>query len=133
MSEWLLPYQIVVGALGATAALLLVQILVVDVAGIRARHTPGTPVAPDHGLFLFRAVRAHANTNESIAAFVLLALFGILRGADAVWLGVLAWIYVGGRAAHMLCYYADLRLLRSAAFAVALLALLAMLAVGLFG
>ncbi|WP_370306316.1 MAPEG family protein [Sinimarinibacterium flocculans] len=133
MPEFLLPYGAVVAAFGATGVLILVQMLVADVAGIRARHVPGAPVPTDHGLFLFRAVRAHANTNESVAAFVLLSLFGIFNGADAQWLGILAWTYVGGRVAHMLCYYADQRLLRSLAFAIALLALLAMAAVGALG
>lgn len=132
MTELLLPYHHVITAIGATGVLLLVQILVVDFAGIRARHVPGTPVAADHGVFLFRAVRAHANTNESIAAFVLLALFGMLGGAQPQWLGILAWAYVGGRVAHMLCYYANLRLLRSIAFGISLLALLGMAGVGIF-
>jgi uncharacterized MAPEG superfamily protein len=132
VSELLLPYAGVVGAFGATGVLLLVQILVADFAGIRARHVPGTPVPADHGRFLFRAVRAHANTNESVAAFVLLALYGMFGGASAAWLNGLAWAYVGARAAHMLCYYADLRLLRSIAFGIGLAALLALAAAGLF-
>ena len=131
MPELLLPYTGVVAALGATGALILLQMLVADFAGIRARHVPGTPVPSDHGLFLFRAVRAHANTNESVAAFVLLALYGIFSAANAQWLNVLAWTYVGARIAHMLSYYADLRLLRSIVFGIGLLALLAMAVVGL--
>ena len=132
MPELLLPYASVVGAFGATGVLLLLQMLVADLAGIRARHVPGTPVPADHGRFLFRATRAHANTNESVTAFVLLALFGMFGGAHPQWLGALAWIYVGGRVGHMICYYADLRLLRSIAFAAAFLALLAMAAVSVF-
>jgi uncharacterized MAPEG superfamily protein len=131
VAEFLLPYAGVVAAFGATGALMLLQILVVDFAGIRAKHVPGTPVPADHSLFLFRAVRAHANTNEGVAAFVLLALFGIFSAANAQWLNGLAWTYVGARIAHMLCYYADQRLLRSIAFGIALLALLAMAVVGL--
>ncbi len=132
MTDLLLPYHSVISAIGATGVLLLVQILVADFAGIRARHVPGTPVTADHSVFLFRAVRAHANTNESIAAFVLLALFGMLGGAKPQWLGALSWIFVGGRIGHMLCYYADLRLLRSIAFGIGLLALCGMAAIGLF-
>jgi uncharacterized MAPEG superfamily protein len=130
--EFLLPYTGVIGAFGATGVLILLQMLVADFAGIRTRHVPGTPVPADHSLFLFRAVRAHANTNESVAAFVLLALFGIFSAANAQWLNVLAWTYVGARIAHMLCYYADQRLLRSIAFGIGLLALLAMAAIGVF-
>ncbi len=131
MSEWLSLYEATVFALGATAGLLLIQILVADVAGIRARHEPGTPIAADHGSFLFRASRAHANTNESVAVFALLAVFGIFAGATATWLNALAWGYVAGRAGHMLCYYLDQRLARSAFFVVSLLALVGMLIVGI--
>ena len=131
MPEWIAPYAATVYAIGATGGLLLIQILVADFAGIRARHEPGTPIAADHGDFLFRASRAHANTNESIAVFLLLALFGIFAAAPTSWLGALAWGYVAGRAGHMLCYYLDLRLARSLSFGVSLLALLGMLGVGI--
>lgn len=130
MQDWLLPYGTTIAALGAMGGLLLVQLIVLDVAGIRAGHMPGSAVTGGHDDFLFRATRAHANTNESIAAFVLLALFGIFRHAAPGWLNACAVAYVVGRAAHMLCYYADLRLLRSGAFAVAFLALAAMSVVG---
>lgn len=132
MQEWLNPYLLTLWAVGATAGLLLLQMLVLDYAGIKAKHLPGAPVPADHGNFLFRATRAHANTNESIAAFILLVLFGILTAASARWLGVFAWVYVGGRIGHMLCYYADLRLPRSISFGVALVGLLGMLTVGVF-
>jgi uncharacterized MAPEG superfamily protein len=131
MQAWLLPYAPTVLAMGVNAALFLVQILVVDFAGIKARHVPGTPVPADHGSFLFRAVRAHANTNESLAGFVLLALFGMLSGAPALAFNLVAWTYVLGRAGHMACYYADLRTARSMFFGVGLAALLVMLALGL--
>ena len=111
----------------ATATLFLVQLLVLDLAGIKARHVPGTPVQADHASFLFRATRAHANTNESVAAFVLLAVVGIFVGASPSWINASAWLYVAGRAGHMLCYYADLRLARSVAFAVSLVALISLL------
>ena len=116
-------YLPLVLAMGATAFLLLVQMLVVDVAGIRAKHLPGTPVPSDHNLFLFRATRAHANTNETIAAFILLALFGLASAANTSWLNGAAWCYVAARAGHMICYYLDLRAARSLSFAIGLVAL----------
>lgn len=131
MHELLYPYSATVLAMGVTAGLMLIQMLVADTAAIRAGHVPGAPVPTDHGNFLFRATRAHANTNESVAAFALLALFGIFTAATASWLNGLAWCYVGGRAGHMLCYYFDQRLARSAFFTVSLLALVGMLVVGL--
>ena len=131
MEAWLSPYSSSVLALGAMAGLSLVQLAVVDVVGVRARHTPGTPVTADHGDLLFRATRAHANTNESIAVFILVVLFGILSGASPVGLARLAWLYVGARAGHMLCYYANLQIPRSLCFGVAMLALIGLLVVGI--
>jgi uncharacterized MAPEG superfamily protein len=130
MQEWLMPYAPTIWAMGAMAGLFLVQILVVDFASIKAKHPPGTPVAADHGNFLFRAVRAHANTNEGIASFILLVLFGILSAVSPLWLNGLAWAYVLGRMGHMLCYYANMPTLRSTFFGVGLAALLAMLVAG---
>jgi uncharacterized MAPEG superfamily protein len=116
--------------MGTSGVLLLVQLLVVDIAGLRSGHAPGTPVAPDHGVFMFRATRAHANTNESIAAFVLLSLFGIFSSANAHWLNALAWAYVLGRTVHMICYYADQRVLRTVSFAISFTSLFGMFIVG---
>jgi len=125
-------YSLTVLALGATGALILVQLIVVDVASIRAKHTPGAPIAVDHENFLFRAGRALANTNESVAAFVLLALFGMLSTASPHALNLLAWVYVVARIGHMLCYYAGARILRSISFGIGLTALLGMLLVSVF-
>ncbi len=130
MQEWLNPYTSTVLALGATAALFVIQLLVADAAGIVGGHKPGMPVQADHGSFLFRATRALANTNESVALFVLAVLFGILSAADPGYLNGLAWLYVAGRAGHMLCYYAGVQLARSACFGLSLLGLVGMLITG---
>ena len=130
MQEWLVPYATTIWAMGIMGGLILVQLLVLDLAGIGSGHVPGAPVSADHGSFFFRATRAHANTNESIAAFVLLALFGILHNAAPGWLNLLAMIYVAARIAHMVCYYLGLGILRSTAFGIALIALVGMLVVG---
>ncbi len=127
--QWLDAYNPTIWAMAVTAGLFLLQMLIADFAGIKARHQPGTPVPVDPSLFLFRASRAHANTNESIAAFVLLALTGILANAPAAWLNGLAWVYVAGRAGHMLFYYAKLATARTIAFTVGVLGLLGMLLV----
>lgn len=130
MQDWVLPYASTIWAMGIMGGLLLVQLVVLDVAGIKAGHVPGAAVGGDHADFFFRATRAHANTNESLAAFILLALFGILLGAAPGWLNLLATVYVAARVAHMLCYYAGISVLRSLAFVVALAALLGMLVIG---
>lgn len=118
-------------ALGAAGALVLVQVLVADVAGVRAGHVPGAPVLADHGSFLFRAVRAHANTNETLGAFLALTVFAMLTAASPAWVNGLACTWVASRVAHSAFYWADLRTLRSVAFGISLLALVAMLVVGL--
>jgi len=130
MQDWLLPFATTVWMLGLMGILMVVQLIVVDVAGMRAGHVPGAAVTGDHGDFFFRAARAHANTNESIAIFILAALFGIMINASPPWLNGAAVVYVVARGAHMLAYYANVPLARSGAFVVALIALIVMLAAG---
>lgn len=126
MNAWLVPYAPTLFAMLATATLMLIQLLVVDFASIKAKHAPGTPVPADPTSFLFRASRAHANTNESIALFVLLAIVAIFCAASSMWANAFAWLYVAGRLGHMLCYYADFRTARSLSFAVSLVALISL-------
>ena len=119
-----MPYTPVAGALLAMGVLCLVQALVADVAGIRAGHVPGMPIAGGHDDFLFRATRAQGNTNENLGAFLLLALAAVALGASSRWTNGLAWVFVAARLGHMLTYYVDLRPARSACFGVGLLALI---------
>ncbi|MEE4249015.1 MAG: MAPEG family protein [Alcanivoracaceae bacterium] len=127
MHSWLAPYEFTVIAMVAIAALLLVQLIVLDIAGIRSGHVPGAPVKSDHGSFLFRAVRAHANTNESIVVFVILAVAAILSSSSPTWTNIWAWLYVVSRFGHMLCYYANFKIARSVSFAVSIVALILLL------
>ena len=124
MPEALAPYHTAVVALGMLGFLYLVQLLVADVAGITRRHTPGMPVDAGHDDFLFRAVRAHANTSESIGAVILIAGFAIACAAtpSAVNLGLSAFVVF--RLIHMLAYYLDVRILRSVAFGLGVLSLI---------
>lgn len=104
------------------AALILVQVLVADVAGIRARHVPGMPVIEGHASFLFRSVRALANTNETLGLFLLLMGCALLLQASAAWVNPLAWVYVAARGAHTVCYYARWGLARGVMFGIGLAA-----------
>jgi uncharacterized MAPEG superfamily protein len=125
------PYGPVFAAWLCLAAACLVQAIVADVAGIRSQHVPGMPVAGGHDDFLFRATRAQANTNESLALFVLLSLAAVLLGANVWWTNCLVWMFAVARVAHMLAYYADQRAFRSVAFGVGFLGLVGLLVVGL--
>ena len=129
MPDFLVPYASALTGFVCLAGLYVVQALVADVVGIRAGHVPGMPVTSGHGDLLFRATRAQANTNENLPIFLLLSVSAILLGANATWTNRLVWVFVGARAAHMVAYYADLRLLRSAMFAVATVALIGLLIV----
>lgn len=130
MLETFHSYAPVVWSYGAIGVLVLVQLLVADIVGLRSGHVPGTRVEEDHTLFLFRAIRTHANTNENLPAFVLLSLFGILSGGSAIAVNGLCWAYVVCRLAHMSFYYADLRVARSIAFGVSVVVLFALFLVG---
>ena len=129
-------YHNAVLAMGLAGGLILLQLLVADVAGMKVPHIPGAPIEPNHDNFIFRAHRTLANMNDSIAAFILFTLAGILSNADPVWLGHFALGYAGARAAYMICYWFNLKLPRSIFFGVSLVALLglgAVMASGLMG
>lgn len=129
MLEYLTTHQALLSAAAVLAALVLVQVLIADLAGMGARHVPGMPVTGGHGNFHFRAVRAHGNTNENLPVHVLLLVLAVLLSADPRWSGYAAWTFTGARAAHMAFYYADLRLARSIAFGLGLAAQFALLVI----
>ena len=130
MDPYVNEYATAILSFGVIGGLLLIQLLVADVLGIVKGHTPGTSIENNHESILFRAVRAHANTNETIAAFIVLVLFAIVLSAEPKWVNNLCIAYVTGRIGHMCCYYADLRKLRSVFFVVSFVALLGIFLVG---
>lgn len=129
MQEFMVPYQPTIWAVICMALLMLTQVLVSDFVGISRKHKPGTPVDADHGDFHFRAVRALANTNESIAIFLLLLSAMLCIAVPPQMCNIAVWVFVAGRAGHMLCYYAGWGLFRSITFSIALIAQLSMVAV----
>lgn len=129
--EFLPEYKFSVLVLGLTGVLFLLQLLVLDIAGIKARQIPGYAIQASHSSFLFRASRALANSNESAAILLLLLLFALLSQADAWWTNLGALVYLAGRVGHMICYYANIKLARSLAFGVSLIGLLIIAIAGL--
>ena len=117
-------------AVGAVAALALIQLLVADVIGITRKHVPGTSVQGDHSSLLFRVTRTVANTNESIAIFVCALLFCILSSASPTYTAYAAWTYVCARTLYAFCYYANLQTARSICFGVVALSLFALILIG---
>ena len=129
MPEFLVPYGSALTAFVILGGLYLVQALVADVVGIRAGHVPGLPVTSGHGDLLFRTTRAQANTNENLPIFLLVSVSAMLLGASVVWTNRLVWAFALARAAHMVAYYADVRLLRSAMFGIGTFALIGLFVV----
>ena len=123
-------YTAAISALGAMALLMFVQVIVVDVVGLRAKHSPGSAVEADHGNILFRVSRTVANTNESIAVFILALLFCVLSGASPAYTGYAAWAYVIARILFALCYYTNQQTLRSVCFGLSLFSLASLLVTG---
>jgi uncharacterized MAPEG superfamily protein len=123
-------YSTTIAALGTLAVLMFFQLLVADLIGLRTKHVPGSQVPSDHSNPLFRASRTVANTNESIAIFILAVLFCMLSGASASATGYSAWAFVIARLLYAACYYLNWQSPRSAMFGISLVALVALLITG---
>lgn len=129
--EFLDPYNTTILVMGLAGLTFFIQLAIADVIGLKAKHTPGYPISADHNNLHFRASRALSNSNESVGIFILFVCFGILSSANPEWLNISSIVYLVGRIAHMLCYYANLKALRSIAFSISFLALMAMFVVGI--
>lgn len=129
MTEIVAHYHALLMVSAGVVGLMLIQLLTVDVAGLVTKHIPGTAVPQNHASFLFRANRAFANTNESIALYVLLLVLLIFTGSDPLLSGYAAMTFLGGRVLHSICYWFDLRIARSITFVVILAGLLWMFGV----
>jgi uncharacterized MAPEG superfamily protein len=123
-------YESTIMAMGAMAVLMFIQLVFADVVGIRAKHTPGDAVRVDHENLLFRATRTVANTNESIAIFVLASSFCILSNASPSMTAYASWGFVAARSIYAVFYYSNLQVLRSVIFGISVLCLLALVMIG---
>ncbi len=124
-------YESTILALGAMALLMFAQLIFADMVGIKSKHPPGGLVATDHKNLLFRATRTVANTNESVAIFVLAALFCILSSTSPNLTAYASWGFVAARLLYAVCYYNNFQVLRSVIFGISLLFILALLLIGL--
>ncbi|WP_434137812.1 MAPEG family protein [Photobacterium leiognathi] len=122
--EFLLPYKITIWVIGLVGLLLLLQLIVLDVAILSKKHMPGFAIEANHEHFLFRANRALANSNESLGIFIVFVLFALFSQPISHWVNGFAVVYLFGRVGHMLCYYFNLKILRSIFFVVSLLGLI---------
>lgn len=123
-------YSLTLLALGLTALLMLFQLLIADVIAIVKKHTPGFPIENNHANLLFRANRAHLNINESISIFIASIAFAITMNANSNLVNGAALIYFASRALYAMSYYFNFKLIRSALFAVSLVALIVIILAG---
>ncbi|MCG3864494.1 MULTISPECIES: MAPEG family protein [unclassified Photobacterium] len=122
--EFLFPYKMTIWVIGSVGLLLLLQLIVLDIAILSQKHIPGFTIEANHECFLFRANRALANSNESLGIFIVFVLFALFSQPIAHWINGFAVVYLFGRIGHMLCYYFNMKILRSIFFVVSLLGLI---------
>ena len=131
VTMWLEPYHNSILILGLTGALSLLQLLLFDLMAIKLKHTPGHPVENNHRNILFRLSRAHANTNETMGALILLFLFTLFTNADPLWVNRLMGAYFLSRVAHMFFYYLGWSMWRGIVFGLSLLSMIGLFVIGL--
>ena len=124
-------YKLTIIIIGLTGLIFLIQLIIVDLIGIKTKHKPGFPIKANYDDIHFRADRAFSNSNESVSIFILLILFSILSFADPYWLNTCCALYLFGRVGHMICYYLNLKLFRSIFFGLSLVSLIGILIVGI--
>lgn len=129
--EYFNEYQITILVVGLMGLLMFIQLVIADVVALVKKHVPGYPVEHSHSQFLFRATRAYLNTNESVSIFILFVCFSLLSSADPSVVNTSACVYLGSRVAHMIFYYLNIKIARSAVFGVSLVSLLAMFIAGI--
>jgi len=105
-------------------------LLIADFVGIRLKHIPGSTIPSDHSNFLFRASRVVADTNETIAIFILAIIFCVFSSASPQSVAFISWIFFILRFCYAVCYYCNLKILRSVVFGISLLALIALIVIG---
>ena len=113
--------------------MILVQLIIADISSIKSKHMPGAPITADPKTFVFRASRAHANTNETIACFILFTVVALLCKANPLWLNSFVWLFVACRSAHMIFYYTNQSTMRSISFGFSLAALIGLCSICVVG
>lgn len=106
------PYYWSSLAIAVMLALYIAQIIVGDLAQDAANHPAGAPPTGNQDSFLFRAMRAPANSLENIPFFIFLIMMCILTEAHSGLTNTLAILAMISRSIHMAAYYADKRYIR---------------------
>ena len=85
----------------------LVQSLVA--AGTKASQPGAVPGKMDeslsHSSFVFRSNRTLMNSLENLPVMLGTAFLALFAGVDAMWTGILVWMFALSRILHMVLYY----------------------------
>jgi uncharacterized MAPEG superfamily protein len=94
---------------GLLVALITLQVQWFVASGSKAKQPGAIPGKIDeslgHSSFVFRAHRTYLNSLENFPAMLGTSLLAILIGANALWTGLLIWLYALARIGHMALYY----------------------------
>ena len=100
-------YSTALAGIAVILATVLVQQLIAS--GRKARAPGAIPGKMDeslgHSSPVFRAQRAWMNSLENLPAMLGTSFLAIFAGANALWTGILIWVYAVARIVHMVLYY----------------------------
>ena len=133
MSEFAAPYDYALAALAGWALLMMVLAFLSTQGTPRERTASGHPTR-DYSDPVYRRGRAHLNAVESAGPFVAAVVAAILAGAPPFWVNLLASLFLVARIAMAVVHVGtENQPLRSACFAVGLVCILGLAALGAVG
>jgi len=95
---------------GVLVILVTVLIQAMVAAGTKASQPGAIPGKMDdslsHSSFVFRSNRTVMNSLENLPLMLGTSFLALFVGANALWTGILVWVYALARIAHMALYYA---------------------------
>lgn len=95
---------------GILVILVTVLIQAMVAAGTKASQPGAIPGKMDdslsHSSFVFRSNRTVMNSLENLPLMLGTSFLAFFVGANALWTGILVWVYALARIAHMALYYA---------------------------
>ena len=95
---------------GVFVILLTVLVQSLVAAGTKASQPGAIPGKIDeslsHSSFVFRSNRTLMNSLENLPVMLGTAFLALFAGVDAMWTGVLIWMFALSRILHMALYYA---------------------------
>lgn len=95
---------------GILVILVTVLVQAMVAAGTKASQPGAIPGKMDdslsHSSFVFRSNRTVMNSLENLPLMLGTSFLALFVGANALWTGILVWVYALARIAHMALYYA---------------------------